>query len=208
MRETHARREFRGILPAVRKNNQFAPARILMNRLHVAIRQKEPAPAFGSRSAASGPEIRCPVAPNSYRTLDNGTDMPAPRSQPALVDGGSRMSPFGPCICGTRYRKPRTACAFPPSATLPSAGTKNAGCHCRCTLSWLHLLSRRLRTVWCRPEHRISSVIAVKRRHVRRCFQIRMVRAQVPFVRIDPRPPVSAQKNFSARFAIKQLHYS
>ena len=56
------------------------------------------------------------------------------------------------------------------------------------------LLRRRLQAVRSWPEYSISSVIAIQRSHVWRGFQIRMIRAQIPFIRVYAAAPVSPRK--------------
>ena len=182
-----------------------------LTRLRVTKRLTALAPAFESRSVASGSgEPRYPASPNLYLQ---------PWTAGRICISRARCKPLRNRIKDLPIRSVHGRDTVQiASQPLRIAAMGNPAFR-RDNEGWLpHTLnivlaplgSYRLPATGRRPEHSVSSIITIKRCRVRRCFQVRMIWAQVPFVRVrvDARPSVASEENFAACLAVKQFHNS
>src|SRR5258708_35458828 len=65
--------------------------------------------------------------------------------------------------------------------------------------------TNRLLPLWRGPENRVPRVITIERNQVRRCFKVRVVRAEIPFEWIISWPSVTPNEYFAASFTIEQF---
>src|SRR5439155_1989528 len=189
MSEPHACGQFRGVLATVREDHQFPPTRILITDFAEQYVRKNLSHFLEAGSLRPNRRSDVPSCPICIAPWTTSRESPSGALWHSLWTGVKnvpvRSVHLWDAIQITPPRLGIPTICDPAFCCIKTRGLPNP----------LHTILRplwnsRLYSVLRGPEHCVPCVIAVQRCHIGRCFQVGMVRTQIPFIRICTWPAV------------------